>query len=340
MFNRIHLKALSSLNYNITYCARQSMIDGDISCKNIVFWPIPESYYTKRYIRFSVAINARVRDISILRFLQKEANKMQFDAIVFLSYDVMSLITFRTKIPVFIYDHNNIGHLNNSIKLFLTRRLGSNMVHLVPNSYCLNIATNKLPGKKIELVPHGLDLPYVIEDDYQAISKYVNKGDNSVNDMRFIFCPASSSLDFKFLNNVLGSEKVLDFIHRNNIIIFVKSKVFTSQDDNIVVIKDFLPDNTYQYFLLKSSAVFLPYDKSFGARVSGIFHECLANNVPAIGSNVPAFTAYTDYCNYNPIITNDQDFIKSINEILNTKDYYNKLTLLNPVNSWKELLEN
>lgn len=326
-FDSIHISAFLSLGYEIdVLCKHQDFLINKYSDRiNVI--KFPSWLFKEAPIRpLTERIFGLLRTIWLEFFLKRN----KYDAIIFLSYDVLSLFILRVKGNVYLVNHNNISQIDNSkIKLYLTSRLPSNFTHIALSKTMKNRIIELLPGKRVEYVPHG----YSNNIDAISCPDFVK------SNQKFLFCPVNSNYDVSLLRNILDSQDVRNALINVNITLFVKNNI-DFHDDCISIrrISSYLTPEEYNYMLDKAIAVVLPYGKEFKYRCSGIFFECIAKDKVILSTDIPDMIAYSENAKIC-FFSDAASFVKCINQIDETNSFRVFKDKYCPTNYWKSVLE-
>ena len=117
-FNKIHVESLMRLGHFVHIVGRSSAL---ISIKQT-------SDYDKTYLPQwanrtfpAKTISERLKQIALLFWIKNKLNVRNYDLVVFLAYDIMSLCLFRTDVPTLLVNHNNVFQLGSRTKFYLTK---------------------------------------------------------------------------------------------------------------------------------------------------------------------------------------------------------------------------
>lgn len=325
-FDRIHINALAGDGVSIDIVGKSNQFLDFKDRENLSISNIPDCLFKNYPLK---PLSERLLGILRLLWICLHFKIKDYDAIIFLSYDVLSLSFCRIKGNVFLINHNNVSQLCNSTKLFLTRRLPLNYKHIVLNKYMFKRLKGLLPHKDVIYVPHGIDLTTssVIKPSFISEEKL------------FLFCPVNRNYDSSLLGKLLNSEELNKFLKSHNIILyFKKNNVVKSDLSYIKAIDGFLSDGEYNYMLTHSVAVILPYGNDFIYRCSGIFFECVAHHVPVITTSIPDMIEYkentqTDY------FVDVESFISCVEKVLSSSKKDIDVEVFNPQSYWKNIIK-
>jgi len=327
-FNRIHIEALQSCGVNIILLSKKGYFSY-LNDKTSIQYSIPSFLFKHFKPGKAAQLLVRLLDILKLLYTRYVAYKVKADYTIFLCYDILSFFTYRTKANVAIVNHYNVDDIGNDFKCRLTKRLPSHYVHVALNDFIKNRLEYLLPHANIIVIPHGID-HRIVDIDKMPLMKY--------NLQNYIFCPVSSSCDISFLQGILESDEVEEYLADNNIKVCIKGQSIKINNNNIISLPSYIDEELYNCLLTNAFAVLLPYSDSFKFRVSGVLHECFANNIPVICRRTECFVQYSEYICYDFMVEGSSGFIASLSSIKNSVEYYHKLDRLSPTNGWKNLI--
>ena len=325
-FNKIHIESLLKTGIDMHVIGRRqamSLIEPSDRLK-VSFLP---EWASKSFPLKS--LSERIKNVAELYWIKRNFDIEQYDAIVFLAYDVLSLCTFRTNRPTFVINHNNVSQLKNIMKLCLTRRLPLNYKHIVLSKDSEEELIRLIPKRSVNFVPHGF-----LRDNGVTIKPLYLKEDE-----KFLFCPVNGNYDVDFVKSLFSSTQILNFLSDNNIKLVAKEKLFVnSQNCQIISIKGRIPEEEYRYYLGNALAVILPYSKDFKYRCSGILYECISVNTPVIASQIETLDMYRDLIQIK-FFRNVSEFIDNIQYFLNSTRSKVDNTIFVPDNYWEQILK-
>lgn len=332
MYNTIQLQALKSSGFEVTFVSGREYMKEAVGELGIRRADIPDKYFRplRPSFRLLDAIRKKISDVSRLRAALRIAGTVEHDAVILLSYEVISYFFCQCRDKrVFLVNHNNVEHISNDrFKLLLTRRLYRNHSFVALSREMEGRLRELLPGRNVCFVPHGI--PSL--DKYEALPAPAS---------RYVFIMSDSSCDTALLNSILDHKEEVMSLKRKGVEIIVKTreKGFTQ---DVTFINRRLADDEYYSLIKGALMVFLPYDKSFQCRTSGILHECFALNVPVVTSDIPAFQEYRPLVTDHELMIGNADaFYKACEAIIDgdRKAGYTGLEALAPGSYWKTILE-
>lgn len=283
-FDYVHVNALSELGYGLHLVGRRNQFASIANVGDFQVSSFPEWTFKTLPLK---QLSVRVMEMVRLKWVFSHVDVNEYDAIIMLSYDVLSLFPFRFKKKVLLINHNNVSQLaDNKIKLYLTRRLRNSFIHIALNVLMEKKLGELLHGKKVVYVPHGLVL------NGSTIKRPSFLGDSD----KFVFCPVNRNHDAVLLQRLLDSKGVTDYLECQGITFYVKKTVdYTTESHSIRRIMSFLSTEEYYYMIEKSVAVILPYGQTFKYRCSGIFFECIARDANIIATKIPDLEIYKEH---------------------------------------------
>jgi hypothetical protein len=202
----------------------------------------------------------RWSQIRTLNFILKAINITQYDAVIFLSYETISLsLRWPSKFKVFLFEHNNIDNAKNSvIKRFFYRNLPSLAIHLVFQNHIKDFIENR-SHRRAEYLPHPYYQTDFSEKDnhFQIIKKNPKK--------KIIFSPSASTPE-----NL--QKALIAFAGQHNCMFQIICKGSENKCSENHIVRPFFDD--YEKMMKDSDYVFL--GKKFDYRVSGVAFEALS----------------------------------------------------------------
>ncbi len=325
-FDKIHIRALAEEAGGIDVVGKKGHFPDFEEKDNISITSIPDCLFKKMPLK---PLTERLLGLFRLLWINIHFHLTDYDVVIFLSYDVLSSFFFRKKEKVFMINHNNVSQLSNSIKLFLTRNLPSNYIHVALNKNMYDRLKELLPYKNIVYVPHGLDT-----DTLSVIRpSFINEGE------KFMFCPVNRNYDREVLEELLNSKELNTYLETKSLSLYVKKNDITnSQLSRIRIIDGFLKDEEYNYMLTHSMAIVLPYGKDFVYRCSGIFFECVANRIPVLSTTISDMLVYKDdtIIEFFDAVSS---FINSVENVMTLKEKNVNMDIFNPRMYWKNVLK-
>lgn len=323
-FNKIYINSLIKSNEDVKLILKKGYAEKMGFNSKFILFELPEfMFYDFKKIPF---INRLMMTINLmyinLRILFKNYSKIYVG-----SYEEISFFfSFFSKKTILI-NHNNISGLSNRVKLFFFIKLSKKHTMLVFNNKIRDYLF-ELNAKNIIVKPHGL--PEVFSKNIiYSIRKH---------DERIIFLPSHNSIDVNFIDSAFSNEVFLAFLKKYNFKI-VKKGGTIYKDSNILTINKVLAYEEYKSIFLQSDIILLPYPSTFKHRVSGVLHECFANDKLCLLSNIDAFRVYEENFNYNPFFCDINDLSQRLLELMTlflseesfNRNFYKNLSELEPV---------
>lgn len=325
-FDQIHIKALLELGHNLHLVGKRNQFVAFENQDEIKITSFPQWVF--KTLPFK-PLSERAMGVIRLKWLFGHLEEKKYDVIILLSYDVLSLFLFKFKKKLFLINHNNTSQIYESrIKLFLTKHLPTNYIHIALNETMKEGLETILPQKKVVYVPHG----YAEKSAKEEKPFFIKEGE------RFIFCPVNNNYDKELLSKVLNSNAVRDYLIKENLVLYVKKNIeYSGGSEPILRITSYLTTEEYNYMLNNALAVILPYGQLFKYRCSGIFFECMAKETPIVATKIPDMIAYSD--NAKIIFFDDEkSFVEALS---NLKEIVQKVVnkeLYQPKNYWKSII--
>lgn len=325
-FNNIHLESLLRQGHTVTYIGRKEALSVEEQPGRINHIYLPDWVYLKKNLSH-LYLRRNLIEIEILFWIKKNINFEEYDRIIFLAYNVRSILFFRTKVDVYLINHSNVSKLDNKIDFLLTKLISKRYVHVALNENIVKRMKELLPKRKIVYVPHGLIT--VPQEEKRPV--FINEGEE------YIFCPVNSNYDKELLKKVFNSKLFIEFIKQSGIQLYVKDKSLFFENGGVNVLRQRPSIEEYNYMLNHARAIILPYGKDFRYRCSGIFFECIAFDTPVITTSIQDMLIFMNIT--NTFCCDDiKDFINSIKKIKNKELVRVDKTIFCPDKYWFRIL--
>lgn len=322
-FDLIHIKSLLELGHDLHLVGREGQFPRVAAYNEVQITQIPEEFYGVRSFH---SLTDRIQGIRILRWVKRNIPLDDYDQIVFLSYDILSIFCFKTSVKVFLVNHNNVDQFDSKIKLYLTRNLPDHYIHIALNEYMEAKLKECLLGKKVQYVPHG----------YLEPSGIATRPSTVKEDSLFVFCPVNRNYDAELINELVNSSLLNDYLRENNITVYVKSQLISVPTEYVHVI-GMLTDEEYNYMLTNAMAVLLPYGEEFRYRCSGILFECVARNTPIIATEREALKIYHEKINIH-FFKDSESLIGALKKIIDSEKKTFNTVFFQPTKYWVKVL--
>lgn len=319
-----HINCLKGLGHTVTVYSHKSFIKA-CNVEGITSKMFPDFLHCRTNNPYKPILE-RIQGIIKMLYLSLFMLFKNYDTVIFTSYDIMSFWTFRTSVKTLIVNHNNLTDFNFSLKRFLHKILPAHYTYVALASFIADYLKTKV-NHSVVMIPHGVTKVY----------KRVPVRDRHLYKGRFIYVPTTSSCNQEFLNQLLESEIVNEYLSKTKTLLVIKSTTLQKKYENTVVIDHYIDDVEYSQVMGEAKAVLSLYnDDSFYYRVSAVLMECIGSNIPIISTKNQSYESYSTLFNYNFIIVSPQSFIdclKSIDNMTN-EDYYKDLNDLLPADYW------
>lgn len=319
-FNKIHINVLLKLGHILTLVGKKGQFDEykDDSRVRIISLP---------YER-----NSLKDEIANLWWIKQKCLSHDVNLIVVLTYNILSLFTFRVSIPTFVINHTNVSQMDESlkgyIKLLLTKSLPRNYAHICLNEEMRHRLLELIPNHNVYHVPHGIC----------PINTNMKRPDFIRNE-RYLFCPINRNFDVEFVDNLFSSSLLTDTLESKDMILYVKDKLISNCSlERIIKVPNTLSMEEYNYLITHACAIILPYGKRFKYRCSGIFFECVARDIPIIATDISAMRIYKNDVNLF-LFKDINGLVESIGKLSEISETRNNKELFNPYQYWHKILE-
>ena len=322
-FDQIHIQSLLDLGHKLCLVGRRGQFPAFNASSVVNKVQIPEKYYK---CHFKKSISERILGILCLLWIKRHIKLREYEKIVFLTYDILSIPFFRADVPVYLVNHNNVDQFESSIKLKITKHLPSNYAHVALNEYMADELRKFLSGKTVFMVPHG----YLPPTGEEVRPSFVQDGEC------FIFCPVNRNFNDVLIKEILKSEMVDRYLKKRDIILYVKSQLLSQNKGNIKVLP-YLNTDEYNYMLSHSKAVILPYGDDFRYRCSGILFECVPRKIPILATEREALLIYKNRIDIR-FFRDSTSLIFALNDIRPDENKYYDIEQFQPAKYWGKIL--
>ena len=325
-FDSIHIYAMQELGHELRLIGRTGQFDDFVGKEKIHISYFPNMMFTSLPIK---PLTERLMGMIRLIWLFIYARIKNFDAVIFLSYDILSLFIYRISGRVYLINHNNVSQINDSkIKLMLTRSLPSNYVHIVLNQIMEQRLKKLLPSKEVVYIPHG----FMVDKGKEKKPDYIEY------DEKFLFCPINKNYNQDFVKRIFSSPLLQDFLSKNHIRIIVKEKLYLGEESRqILGVKGRFSEEEYRYLMRNAMAIVLPYSDAFKYRCSGIFFESVANDSVVISTKISDMEIFSNQVKIM-FFDDESSFVNCITRIDDYKKKPKSCDNLNPIGYWRSLL--
>lgn len=319
-FNKIYINKLLSAGYEVKLILKKNYVKKLNLPNSMILFELPSFLF---YDFKRIGIMNRLLMLLSLIYINLRIFSNRFKDIYIGGYEEISFFfSFFLKKTILI-NHNNVAGLSSNVKRFFFKQNSRKHKLLVFNENIKDYLM-KMKVRNIIVNPHGLPEKF---QNPENISNY-----NSFD--KIIFLPSSNSSDLQIITELINNNSFLNFLKENNIVFIIKGS-FVIENANIKIIDGFLDYKDYKGLFIESDIILLPYPVSFKYRVSGIFHECLANNKICLLSRIESFDIYKDYFTYDPFFKNTDELMNRITFLINTNafsksDNYKDLDKLEP----------
>jgi hypothetical protein len=323
-FNKIHIRELLSLDFNIDFIFKSGYSSSLGTKENIL--TLPSYLYSKNNSIFS-----RLNDIKILRYITKRINFNEYDYVILSSYDEISLFFSGISTELILINHNNLQSLENSIKRFFFKRISNTNIHIVLENYMIDYLLN-FKIKNVFKIGHGLPDPIKLSET-KSIITIGNCLINLDDFKKIIFIPSLSQIDEEFILGLLSDLDFINFLNNNNVLLLLKTNLnIKTKLNNFYLISEVLSDIDFNSIFFKSNLVIIKYPIYFKNRVSAIFFQCVSNNKTCLINKIEPLYIYNDNINYDCFYETKEELISKI-KILLSMDMKFKYIKINELKS-------
>lgn len=305
-FNKIYINKLISSGYEVKLILKKKYVKKLNLPDSMILFELP---YFLFYDFKGIGIMNRLMMLISFIYINIRISTSKFRDIYIGGYEEISFYFSFFINKTILINHNNIGGLNNKLKKYFFIKNTKKHKVLVFNEKIKNYLI-KLKVKNIIVKPHGLPEKF-----------YTSEHGNMYDTFRkVIFIPSSNSSNLKFILELINNCSFLEYLKKNNYLLIIKGD-FSTINPNLIVINGYLDFEVYKKIFLKADIILLPYPISFKYRVSGVLHECLANNKICLLSKIESFEVYTPHFKYNPFFRNIIELTERIDYLTNSNEF-------------------
>lgn len=235
--------------------------------------------------------------------------KNHFDYIFFCSYETQ-LFIFSQMIKnrsnrVYIMQQNNIDYIDTSrLKKFCFSLYSHKVNHVVLDEGIKKylLSEYKVSKEKVFVINHPLN--------------FVNR----INNKKYDCVGISNSNDEEIINCIIENEVKNHTISDLKLSVVLRSRKTTFDNGYLKVIKGKVSEAVYDDYISNAKVIFLPYEKNFRYRMSGLLVDAFSNNIPVICSKAPLFVQYEAvYSEICRTLSDASRFVTNIKELSSVK---------------------
>lgn len=301
-FNKLQLKALL-IGSDVSCVFKQgySTCLGEYATNMIL--EIPLSFYDCS----GNGLVTRFQYWRILRYIKRNIDFSKYDHVIYSYYEEISFFFAHMPNGAFLFNHVNIAGLSSFVKRCFYKMVSNGNTQLVFNQRMKDYL-NLIGVKNVEIIPHGIMPKF--DSPATSVSNEINIDLKPYS--KILFMPSATSANQSFVTELLASTKFADYLVYKNYLLIVKGNYPCQESNNIIVLKNFLSDESYRYLMINSDIIILAYHNRFVNRVSGVLFECISNDKNVVMSNVDGLLAYKGIFMDHPYFTDIESLIEKI----------------------------
>lgn len=271
------------------------------------------------YVNSQIPLVNRISYIFQLLYVKLFINLGAYDIVILSSYDDIALSMVKFRKSMYLINHDNARGLDNELKKRCIKAISKIHNHLVFNEYVKEKFNNHNINNVI-VVSHGCNNPIdrLVLSNKKELEKLSNKFIKN-NYKHIVFSPSSYS-DGNFFRDMLSNSEFLNYINEHEILIIIKSNELKSENNNILILNNYISNIQYQLLFYISDIILINYPTNFKYRVSSVFFDSCANSKRVLIKDIPAFHCYKDYFNYNPLFSTVGELISGIEALLSNQE--------------------
>lgn len=328
--NRIYINKFLEEGYDVHIAMKKSYFETLGIDNEFLQLELPESLFKNTNSK----ILYRFNQIKLLWYISEKTNTLDYSFYFFTYFDEIAFYLSWFRRSSYLMVHGNTESLYVPFKFFFLRRLSKikkvNFVVFLDGFKKLFI----LKGIDNVLVSsHGL--PVFEENDskierllFTDLIKMINC---SFIEPRIIFVPNASKFGDTSINDLINHQAFVELIEKKNIILVLKGKPYSKSKHRIFYLPPYVDETYFKALLRNSFVVLLNYPLSFQFRVSGLFFECMASNIPLVVTKIFPFMHYSKNFNYNPYYGNLDELVSRIDFLTTVDSSFNPYKDLNAI---------
>jgi hypothetical protein len=165
----------------------------------------------------------------------------------------------------------------------------------------------------VHVVPHGIPPRYAVSKGGDVSTlRSIDPRLGSAYFAHIVFAPSGAKYGDRLLTESISDPEFRRFLEDRRIALVIKDNSFRSECENVLVLKDLISDAQYQTLFVSSTCILLSYPETWKYRCSAVLHECFANNIPCILSDISSFRTLERHFNYSPFFRRKGELIEAI----------------------------
>ena len=301
-FNKMQLRAL--MKQSEVFCVLKQGYGSCLDLSNsIIVLKIPLDYYNYR----ANGLFTRLQYWRILIYIKQHIDFSLYDKVIYSYYEEISFYFARMPKGAYLFNHVNLAGLSSFIKRWFYYQVSKSNTQLVFNERMKDYL-NSIGITTAQIVAHGI--PSKFKDS--NISFFDELKRDIMAYKKVLFMPSVTSANQTFLRELLSSKEFNKYLKDKNYLMIIKGNYPCHNESNILIIKQFISNDCYEYLLLKSNIIILAYHEKFINRVSGVLFECIGNEKNVVMSKVDGLLAYKDLFCWDPYFSDIESLIEKI----------------------------
>lgn len=248
------------------------------------------------FFHYRSSIGRHVGLLRCMRLIIRQLDFRDYDAVVFASYDNLTMALIRSQGNEFLVNHNNLCRLDSLSRRALLRMAVKNRHSLVFETH-FGEFLKEIGACNVEVVDHGLPQVWTQKGGTLWSIDEQNKKNYLDSFERIYFCPKFNRQICE--NDFKNIDSLVEVLQRQNAVMVIKEgDISLKAFDNIVVYNSYMDDAFFYYVFNKSSAVILFLDKTYRFRLSSLFYYAMSINCPVLIEHDDYgfdFSMYIDY---------------------------------------------
>ena len=328
--NRIYINKFLEEGYDVHVAMKKSYFETLGIDKELLHLELPESLFKNTNSK----ILYRFNQIRLLWYISEKTNNLDYSFYFFTYFDEIAFYLSWFRRSSYLMVHGNTESLYVPLKFFFLRRL-SNIKEI--NFVVFLESFQKLFNLKgidnVLVCSHGLPVFEEFESKHESylFNDLIKTINCPFTEPKIIFVPNANKFGDTSINDLINHQRFVELIEKNNIIVVLKGKPNSESRHRFFYLPPYVDETNFKALLKNSFVVLLNYPLSFQFRVSGLFFECMARNIPLVVTNISPFLHYSKNFNYNPYYGNLDELVSTIDFLTTVDSNFNPYKDLNAI---------
>lgn len=212
-----------------------------------------------------------------------EYKNVNFDAIIIMGFEIITLSLYRKyipkNIPVYIFQHQQLDELENPIKRFFFNTFKKSVHHIVLEEFYKEFMEQQYRVNNVHVVHY---------------ISYVNNADkdNEDLDQENLILAISGHNDERIVEQIINAQRNSEFLSTAHTKMYIRSAEHSYEDDYLFVGYEYLNADEYDQKFRSARAILAIIPDYFHHRVSGPVFDAVSSGKAILCSNKNVYKAY------------------------------------------------